>query len=113
MNKRLPVKRNNEYGYFGAVVNDCFIDGAKGSPSIPFGNLGVEEIVIANDDHDRLIDLISATLTSYEQSVLALYLDGLSYSEISHELNKDIKSIDNAVQRIRRKLREKYSGVIS
>lgn len=43
MKKRLSIKRNNEFGYFGAVVNDCFIDGAKGSPSIPFGNLDVEE----------------------------------------------------------------------
>ena len=73
----------------------------------------VEDIVIANDDHDRLIDFISATLTSYEQSVLSLYLDGLSYSEISDKLKRDVKSIDNAVQRIRRKLRDKYSGVIS
>jgi RNA polymerase sporulation-specific sigma factor len=39
--------------------------------------------------------------------VLALYLDGRSYQEISEELNRHVKSIDNALQRVKRKL-EKY-----
>ena len=73
----------------------------------------VEEIVIEKENRDRLADTVSDTLTIYEQNVLKLYLEGLSYAEISHGLNKDVKSIDNAVQRIRHKLRSKYSGVIS
>ena len=73
----------------------------------------VEDIVIAKEDRHLFIDTVSDTLTIYEKRVLTYYLDGLSYSEISAKLNKDVKSIDNAVQRIRRKLREKYSGVIS
>lgn len=43
MTKRLPIKRKNEYGYFGAIVNDCFIDGAKGSPSVLYSDLDPEE----------------------------------------------------------------------
>ena len=39
--------------------------------------------------------------------MLALYLDGQSYQEISDELNRHVKSIDNALQRVKRKL-EKY-----
>ena len=73
----------------------------------------VEEIVIEKENQDRFIETVSDSLTIYEQNVLKLYLDGLSYAEISASLKKDIKSIDNAVQRIRRKLRSKYSGVIS
>ncbi len=73
----------------------------------------VEDIVIAKESRHQFIDAFSDSLTIYERSVLNLYLDGLSYNEISAKLNKDVKSIDNAVQRIRRKLREKYSGVIS
>ncbi|MBR0351913.1 MAG: sigma-70 family RNA polymerase sigma factor [Oscillospiraceae bacterium] len=73
----------------------------------------VEDIVIAKENRHLFIDTVSDTLTIYEKRVLTYYLDGLSYSEISAKLNKDVKSIDNAVQRIRRKLREKYSGVIS
>ena len=73
----------------------------------------VEEIVIEKENQDRFIETVFESLTIYEQNVLKLYLEGLSYAEISLSLNKDIKSIDNAVQRIRRKLRSKYSGVIS
>jgi len=36
--------------------------------------------------------------------VLALYLDGQSYQEISEELNRHVKSIDNALQRVKKKL---------
>ena len=46
-------------------------------------------------------------LSDLEREVLALYLDGQSYQEISDELNRHVKSIDNALQRVKRKL-EKY-----
>ncbi len=39
--------------------------------------------------------------------MLLLYLEGRSYQEISEELNRHVKSIDNALQRVKRKL-EKY-----
>ena len=45
-----------------------------------------------------------------EESVLRLYLNGLSYSEIAAEVNKSPKSVDNAVQRIRRKLAQQSSS---
>ena len=65
----------------------------------------VEDLVIAREDQVEFLTLVSGLLTSYERNVLRLYLDGLSYGEISLILKKDTKSIDNAVQRIRRKLR--------
>ncbi len=43
MSKRLPTKKSNKYGYYGAVVNDMFIDGAQGEPSVSFGNLNQDE----------------------------------------------------------------------
>ncbi|MCM3595139.1 RNA polymerase sporulation sigma factor SigH [Metabacillus idriensis] len=46
-------------------------------------------------------------LSDLERKVLALYMDGQSYVEISEELNKHVKSIDNALQRVKRKL-ERY-----
>jgi len=39
-----------------------------------------------------------------ERKALTLYMDGHSYAEISKELNTHVKSIDNALQRIKRKL---------
>ena len=49
-------------------------------------------------------------LSDLERKVLALYLDGQSYQEISEELNRHVKSIDNALQRVKRKL-ERYLEV--
>ncbi len=46
-------------------------------------------------------------LSDLERKVLVLYLDGQSYQEISEELNRHVKSIDNALQRVKRKL-ERY-----
>lgn len=43
-------------------------------------------------------------LSGFENQVLELYLDGLSYIEISETMNKSLKSIDNALQRIKKKL---------
>ena len=52
--------------------------------------------------------IITAELLSdLERKVLSLYLDGQSYQEISEELNRHVKSIDNALQRVKRKL-ERY-----
>ena len=51
------------------------------------------------ESHERLRELLSF----FEAQVLSLYLDGLSYEEIADYLHKPIKSIDNAIQRVRRK----------
>jgi RNA polymerase sporulation-specific sigma factor len=46
-------------------------------------------------------------LSELERKVLSAYLEGKSYQEISIEMNKHIKSIDNALQRVKKKL-EKF-----
>ena len=89
------------------------LDEIDGDSFSEYFERSVEEIVIEKVNRDRFIETVSSNLTLYEQQVLSLYLDGMSYNEISSHLNKDGKSIDNAVQRIRRKLRNQYSGVIS
>ena len=45
-------------------------------------------------------------LSGLEQETLSLYLSGLSYEEIATQLNLSTKAVDNALQRVRRKLRE-------
>jgi RNA polymerase sporulation-specific sigma factor len=47
---------------------------------------------------------LSESLSSLEKRVLHLYLDGQSYQETSKELNRHVKSIDNALQRVKKKL---------
>lgn len=63
-----------------------------------------EELIIKREDIDYMEGKMSEILSELEQQVLALYLDGQSYQEISEELNRHVKSIDNALQRVKRKL---------
>ena len=63
-----------------------------------------EELVLARESKEELYTAFSQCLSTFENRVLDLYLDGLSYREIGQRLNKDPKAVDNAVQRIRRKL---------
>lgn len=64
-----------------------------------------EQQVIGKDDRKRIEQQLLSKLSDFERHVLTLYLNGFSYSEISEKLNKSTKAVDNAVQRIRRKLR--------
>ncbi len=73
-----------------------------------------EDVVLARESKEELYSALSKRLSRFEMKVLKLYLDGLSYGDISARLGKDAKSVDNAVQRIRRKLaRDPNFGDIS
>ncbi|MCP1146494.1 RNA polymerase sporulation sigma factor SigH [Lysinibacillus endophyticus] len=63
-----------------------------------------EYLMINREEYSHLEEKIGEILSELEQQVLALYLDGQSYNEISEELNRHVKSIDNALQRVKRKL---------
>jgi RNA polymerase sporulation-specific sigma factor len=63
-----------------------------------------EEMIIKQEMFGKLEQTISELLSSFESKVLSLYLDGMSYHEIASCLNKHVKSIDNALQRVKRKL---------
>lgn len=63
-----------------------------------------EVIVISRETLQERMDLLRKRLSRFEAKVLGLFLDGLSYSEIADQTGRPLKSIDNAVQRIRRKL---------
>lgn len=63
-----------------------------------------EYLMINREEYSHLEDKVSEVLSELEQRVLALYLEGRSYNEISELLNRHVKSIDNALQRVKRKL---------
>jgi len=64
-----------------------------------------ERMIIEKEDEDRLMRSIREKLSPLENKVLTLFLDGLSYKEIGQKLGKSDKSIDNALQRIKGKIR--------
>ena len=63
-----------------------------------------EDLFLARERTEELYAELSKCLSKMEKQVLDLYLEGLSYREIAQRLNREEKAIDNAVQRIRRKL---------
>lgn len=69
-----------------------------------------EELIINREQYDNIEGKMNELLSDLERKVLALYLDGQTYQEISEELNRHVKSIDNALQRVKRKL-ERYLEV--
>ena len=73
-----------------------------------------EDLILAKESKEELRAASSRCLSKFEIRVLDLYLEGLSYREIAERLCRNAKSVDNAVQRIRRKLaREMNLGDIS
>ena len=63
-----------------------------------------EEEYINSETAKEFMDKIKAALSGYEYRILTLYLDGYSYADIAKSNGKNVKSVDNAVQRIRKKI---------
>ena len=71
-----------------------------------------EELVITREEGEERLNFINRQLSPLEQRILALYLQGLSYRDIAYQVGRPEKAVDNAVQRIRRKVAKVY-GVFS
>ena len=66
-----------------------------------------EMLFISKEELARIEGKINEVLSSFELEVLYLYLQGKSYHDIAEALNKEVKSVDNALQRIKKKV-EKF-----
>jgi RNA polymerase sporulation-specific sigma factor len=66
-----------------------------------------EELIISREEFDDIEEKMGEILSSLEWKVLMYYLEGKSYQEIAVDLKRHVKSIDNALQRVKRKL-ERY-----
>ena len=60
--------------------------------------------VISSEELHSLVDCLSTALSELEGSVLSLYLAGRSYEEMASRLECDTKTVDNALQRVKRKV---------
>ena len=101
-----------------AVTNAVRSKHAPLNNSVPFESpmLGVgislEEQYISREEETELLTSLEQHLSLLERKVLKFFLLGLSYQEISEQVGRPIKSVDNAVQRIRRKVADGF-GVFS
>ena len=64
-----------------------------------------EQIYIDKEQYRGILDQIELKLSEFEKSVLFLYLDGNNYLQISALLGSSLKAVDNALQRVRKKLK--------
>lgn len=63
-----------------------------------------EQLLIKKEEFNGIENKMGEILSSFEWDVLSLYLNGKSYVEIAKQVKKPIKSIDNALQRVKRKV---------
>ncbi len=102
-NKHVPL---NQYVSFSSTPAHS---GGDGEPTLdevlpgPSVNDPVNQ-VISSEELTALVACLSTVLSDLESRTLSLYLDGRSYEEIGGRLDCDTKTVDNALQRVKRKV---------
>ena len=87
-----------------SIDRPLFEDLAESRTRVTAPNGDPESLVIGNEEREERKKKLYSLLSEFEAQVLTLFLDGLSYEEMSEALHKPIKSVDNAVQRIKAKI---------
>ena len=80
--------------------SDCTLGDALPGPSVDEPST----CVISTEELQSLVFTLGTGLSSLESDALRLYLEGSSYEEMADELGCDTKTIDNALQRVKRKV---------
>ena len=101
-NKHAPL---NQYVSFaqspaGASDSETTLEEVLPGP----GSEDPSERVIATEELQSLVSCLSSVLSELESQVLSLYLDGHSYEAVGERLDCDTKTVDNALQRVKRKV---------
>jgi RNA polymerase sporulation-specific sigma factor len=108
-NKHTPL---NHYVSFSAPTNGSADDEAPTLDEQIAGPLVNDPAsrVVSTEELRSLVGCLSTALSPLESSVLSLYLDGRSYEEIGGRLSCDTKTVDNALQRVKRKVGAHLDG---
>ena len=109
---RTAARKKHEPLNAGVSLDEILSDESQSLGSQLFQR-SPEEQVLARETEKEFISAYSRRLSKLEAQVLSLYLDGLSYQEMAVRLGRDPKAVDNAVQRIRKKLASLPSGELS
>ncbi len=102
-NKHTPL---NEYISFSATPA---ASGGDGDPTLdellpgPTAHDPANQAISTEELHS-LVECLSSVLSDLESAVLSLYLDGYSYETVAERLECDTKTVDNALQRVKRKV---------
>lgn len=71
-----------------------------------------EECLITTESRAEFWVKVGRTLSDFEFRVMAMYLEGMSYAQICEATGKDLKSVDNAVSRSKRKLQKAFGAKV-
>ena len=99
----------NSYISFETPSFDGIADSSQAT-AVGMQHLNPEDVLISREELQEYLDTAKGQLSGFEAKVLSFYLDGLSYQEIATQVKRSPKSVDNAVQRIRRKLAQHFSS---
>ena len=81
-------------------------DSEKFLNSVDNSNMSPEEHLVSNECYEEYLAFIETDFSNFEKKVYKLFLKNLSYNEMSVILECSVKSIDNALQRIKKKIRD-------
>lgn len=95
LNEAIPLETIDEYNESNNLID--FIKDNSNNPEMG---------LLSNEEFHELYQKIATKLTTLEECVFKLKIQGFSYKEIADILEKDEKSIDNAIQRIKNKIKE-------
>ena len=101
-NKHTPLNQYVSFSQSPAAAGDSetTLDEVLPGPSV---NDPINQ-VISSEELASLVECLSSVLSELESSVLSLYLDGHSYEVVAERLDCDTKTVDNALQRVKRKV---------
>ncbi len=106
--KHAPLNKYVSFSHTpaGQDGDDCTLGDALPGPSVNDPSVRV----ISTEELQSLVGCLSASLSSLESDALRLYLEGSSYEQMAEELACDTKTIDNALQRVKRKILTHQQG---
>lgn len=111
--------------YAGRCINNRIVSAVRRSSSLKHAPLNhaipIEEVIGLNADHaadpqqllenrdeiDHMLETVHASLSTFERKVLSLYLGGYKRAEVQSKLGISVRAFDNAMARVRKKLRQK------
>ena len=102
-NKHAPL---NQYVSFAQTPATANGDGESTLEEVLPGPISDDPVdrVIASEELSSLVACLGTVLSDLESRVLSLYLDGHSYEVVARKLECDTKTVDNALQRVKRKV---------
>ncbi len=105
-------KKNSPLNYYVSIHDSNRDDAENGSFPVleDMKNINPESIMIEKETARGMESEISRLLSDFENQVLALYLQGVSYKEIADGLAKTPKAVDNALTRIKKKIEHYIAG---